>query len=89
MKCDKCWYCVHIGAGIYADFPVKYCKYSKKYKLPFVWIKEKDGTLNQRQLDFRGMSDCKIWHEVGCNIHPNTVKKAKNDFIRTLEADKE
>ena len=34
MKCDKCFFCVKIGKGIYADFPVKYCKYFKTYKLP-------------------------------------------------------
>lgn len=88
MKCDKCFFCTHIGKGIYADFPVKYCKHRKEYKLPFIWV-HKNGALTQRQLDFNKMSDCKIWHEVGCNIHPNTVAKAKRKFIKRLEAEED
>ena len=81
MKCDKCFFCCHIGSGIYADYPVKYCKYKKKYLTPFV--PKQDGTL--RQLDFREKSDLKIWHNAGCNIHPSKVAKAKRDFIKGLE----
>lgn len=88
MKCDKCFFCTHIGKGIYADFPVKYCKYRKEYKLPFIWAHE-NGALTQRRLDFSKMSDCKIWHETGCDIHPNTVAKAKREFIKRLEAEEE
>lgn len=83
MKCSKCWFCTNIGAGIYADYPLKYCKYKREYKLPFVWVHEK-GVLTQRQLDFSNIEDCKIWNEVGCNIHPNTVKKVKNAYIKEL-----
>lgn len=75
MKCEKCFFCTHIGKGIYADYPVKYCKYYKLYLLPFV-----DG----RKLDFSTIKDCKMWHETGCNIHPSKVKKAKNDFLKSL-----
>ena len=85
MKCDKCFFCVHIGKGIYADYPVKYCKYQKKYHLPFVSTQDHGGT--KRQLDFTRMKDCKIWHETGCNIHPSRVAKAKRDFIKSLEAE--
>ena len=28
MKCDRCFFCTHIGRGIYAEYPVKYCKYA-------------------------------------------------------------
>jgi len=75
MKCDKCFFCTHIGKGIYDDYPVKYCKYQKIYLLPIV-----DG----RKLDFNNMKDCKLWHETGCNIHPSKVKKAKEDFLKSL-----
>lgn len=88
MKCDKCFFCAHIGAGIYADFPVKYCRHTQQYKLPFVWVHEK-GVLTQRQLNLREIEDLKIWHEAGCNIHPNTVKKAKRAFLNSLEAESE
>ena len=27
MKCDKCFFCTHVGKGIYADYPVKFCKH--------------------------------------------------------------
>ena len=83
MKCDKCFFCTHIGAGIYAGYPVKYCKYYNSYKVPFVYTQDNGGT--QRQLDFRKVSDCKIWHEVGCNIHPSRVEKAKREFIKSME----
>lgn len=87
MKCDKCFFCTHIGKGIVADYPVKYCKYKKEYKYPFVMTQDNGGTL--RRLDFGKMSDCKIWHDVGCNIHPSRVRKAKEDFIKSLAASKE
>lgn len=83
MKCDKCFFCLHIGKGIYADYPVKYCKYHKKYMTPFVYTQDNGGTM--RKLDFDKMSDCKIWHETGCNIHPSRVEKAKRDFIKSIE----
>ena len=83
MKCDKCFFCCHIGKGIYADYPVKYCRYHKKYILPFVETQDNGGT--KRQLDFSNIKDCKIWHEVGCNIHPSRVSKAKRDFFKSLE----
>lgn len=85
MKCDKCWFCTKIGAGIYAPYPVKYCKHSEKYFTPFVVTGVDGKTVEQRQLDFRKMSDLKIWHETGCDIHPSTVAKAKRDFIKSLE----
>lgn len=85
MKCDKCFFCCHVGKGIYADYPVKYCKYYKKYILPFVETQDNGGT--KRQLDFSNIKDCKIWHEVGCNIHPSRVNKAKRDFIKSLESE--
>jgi hypothetical protein len=25
-----------------------------------------------------------MWYETGCNIHPSKVKKAKNDFLKSL-----
>lgn len=83
MKCYKCFYCYYIGKGIYADYPVKYCRYHKKYILPFVETQDNGGT--KRQLDFSNIKDCKIWHEVGCNIHPSRVSKAKSDFLKSLE----
>ena len=83
MKCDNCFFCCHIGKGIYADYPVKYCKYHKKYLLPFVETQDNGGT--KRKLDFSSIKDCKIWHEVGCNIHPSRVSKAKSDFLKSLE----
>ena len=86
MKCEKCFFCTRIGAGIYAPYPVKYCKHTGKYKLPFV-TEYQNGKPVERQLDFNKTSDCKIWHDVGCNIHPNTVKKAKNNFIKRLESE--
>ena len=85
MKCDKCFFCCHVGKGIYADYPVKYCKHYKKYILPFVETQDNGGT--KRQLDFSNIKDCKIWHEVGCNIHPSRVNKAKRDFIKSLESE--
>jgi hypothetical protein len=77
------FFCTHIGKGIYAEYPVKYCKYKKIYIEPFVPTQDNGGTW--RKLDFSKMSDCKMWHEVGCNIHPSRVKKAKDDFCRKLE----
>ena len=84
MKCDKCFFCLHIGKGIYADYPLKYCRYSKSYMAPFI-SEYKDGKSIHRQLDFSKISDCKIWHDTGCNIHPSTVRKAKNDFFKRIE----
>lgn len=81
MKCDRCFFCTHIGAGIYAPYPVKYCKHSKDYKIPFVYTQ--DGAM--RQLDFSKLSELKIWHEAGCGIHPSKVEKAKRDYIKSLE----
>ena len=52
MKCDKCWFCTKIGAGIYAPYPVKYCKHSEKYFTPFVVTGVDGKTVEQRQLDF-------------------------------------
>lgn len=83
MKCDKCFFCTNIGAGIYADYPVKFCKYYKTYKLPFVLTADNGGI--KRQLDFSNIKDCKIWHEVGCNIHSSRVAKAKREFLKSLE----
>ena len=83
MKCDKCFFCTHIGRGIIADYPAKYCKYTKEYKIPFVQTQDNGGTY--RRLDFNKVSDCKIWHEVGCNIHPSRVEKAKRDFLKSLK----
>ena len=85
MKCDKCWFCTHIGSGIYASYPVKYCKHTKEYKLPRVVIGVDETGVKQRQLNLRDIRDAKIWHEVGCNIHPSTVAKAKREFIKDLE----
>ena len=84
MRCERCWFCTRIGAGIYAEFPVKYCKYRKEYILPFV-TSFKDGQAVERRLDFNKTEDCRIWHGVGCIIHPSTVKKAKEEFIKRLE----
>lgn len=88
MKCDKCFFCVKIGAGIHAEYPVKYCRHTRQYKLPFVTTFE-DGKPVTRQLDLSKMSDCKIWREAGCDIHPSTVRKAKNDFLKSLEKERE
>lgn len=85
MKCDKCFFCTHIGKGIYAEYPVKYCKYHKKYLLPFIETQDNGGI--KRQLDFSNMKDCRIWHETGCNIHFSRVEKAKRDFIKSLEGE--
>lgn len=85
MKCDNCFFCAHIGKGIYADYPVKYCRYHKDYKLPFVLTQDNGGTY--RPLDFNKMSDCKIWHRTGCNINPSRVEKAKRDFFKQLEVE--
>ena len=87
MKCDKCWFCTHIGAGIYAPYPLKYCKHTGEYKAPFIYTQDHEHI--ERQLDFRKISDLKIWHEAGCDIHPSKVAKAKRDFIKSLEAGKE
>lgn len=84
MKCDKCFFCTHIGAGIYADYPVKYCKHYENYKIPFAYTQDHGGVM--RKLDLGKISDLKIWHEVGCNIHPSRVAKAKRDFIKSFEA---
>lgn len=83
MKCDKCFFCTRIGKGIYADYPVKYCKYYNKYFVPLVETQDNGGT--KRRLDFNKMSDCKIWSQTGCNIHPSRVQKAKRAFIKELE----
>lgn len=80
MKCDKCFFCTHVGKGIYADYPVKFCKLRKQYFMPFV---EENG--EKRKLDFGNMKDCKLWHGTGCNIHPKTVEKAKQEFLNSLE----
>lgn len=86
MKCNKCFFCLKIGKGIYADYPVKYCRYFKTYKIPFVATQDNGGT--KRQLDFNSMKDCKIWNDVGCNIHPSRVKKAKEEFFKRLEEER-
>ena len=83
MKCDNCFFCVHIGRSIYAEYPVKYCKYHKKYFLPFVETQDNGGTA--RLLDFSNRKYCKIWSDTGCNIHPSRVKKAKNEVLQRLE----
>ena len=83
MKCDNCFFCVHIGRSIYAEYPVKYCKYHKKYFLPFVETQDNGGTA--RPLNFNDMKDLKMWSETGCNIHPSRVKKAKNEVLQRLE----
>ena len=80
MKCDKCFFCTHIGKGIYADYPVKYCKVADKYFMPFVM---ENG--EKRKLDFSDLNDLKTWRGTGCNIHPKTVEKAKQDFLKSLE----
>lgn len=84
MRCEKCWFCTEIGAGIYADYPVKFCKHSKEYILPFVTT-FKDGKAAERKLDLKQIGDLRIWHGVGCLIHPATVKKAKEEFIKSME----
>lgn len=81
MKCDKCFFCCNIGKGIYADYPVKYCRRTTEYKLPFV--ETQDGKM--RQLDFNNYKDCMIWHNVGCNIHPKTIEKAKREYFKRYE----
>lgn len=83
MKCDKCFFCVHIGSGIYAPYPVKHCRHDDTMKMPFV----ETCNGNMRKLDFSKISDCKIWHEVGCDIHPSTVAKAKRDYMKKLESE--
>lgn len=88
MKCDKCFYCAHIGAGIYASFPVKYCRRTEEYRLPFEWVRV-NGELVQRELDFSNITDLKIWHEVGCGVHPSTVARAKRDFLKRAKAEVE
>ena len=80
MKCDNCFFCTHIGKGIYADYPVKFCKLRKQYFLPIV---EENG--KTRKLDFSDMKDLKMWHGAGCRIHPKTVEKAEKEFWRSLE----
>ena len=80
MKCDKCFFCTHIGKGIHADYPVKYCKLRKHYFIPFV---EEKG--ERRKLDFSDMKDLKTWHGTGCRIHPGTVEKAKQEFLSSME----
>lgn len=85
MKCDNCFFCTKIGKGIFADYPVKYCKYHKKYFVPFVQTQDNGGTL--RQLDFGNVKDLKMWHETGCDIHPSRVEKAKRDMFKSLESD--
>ncbi len=80
MKCDKCFFCTHIGKGIYADYPVKYCKFADQYFMPFVM---ENG--EKRKLDFSNLNDLKTWRGTGCNIHPKTVEKAKQEFLKSLE----
>ena len=87
MKCDRCFFCTHIGKGVQTDYPMKYCKHFKEYKLPFVCVHDERGTRVTRQLDLSKMSDCKLWRDVGCNIHPSTVAKARREFIESLEGD--
>jgi hypothetical protein len=83
MKCDRCFFCTHIGRGIYAEYPVKYCKYHKKYLLPFVETQDNGGTV--RPLDFNNKKDLKMWSETGCNTHPSRVEKVKNEVLQRLE----
>lgn len=83
MKCDYCFFCTHIGKGIYGKYPVKYCKYHKKHLLPFVYTQDNGGTY--RELDFENAKDCETWHKTGCNIHPSRVEKARKEFIESLE----
>ena len=83
MKCDRCFFCCHIGKGILCDFPVKYCRYTGKYILPIELVEE-NGAQIQRELDLRKMSDCKIWAKAGCHIDPAFVKKAERDYILTM-----
>lgn len=84
MKCRKCFFACYMGKGTLADVPLIYCKFHKTYQKPFVCEYE-NGKPKIRQLDFSKREDIKIWYEVGCNIHPNTVKKAKNKFLKSLE----
>ena len=83
MKCDNCFFCTHIGKGIVGEYPAKYCKYYNKYFFPFVQTQDNGGTF--RPLDFNNMNDCKRWSNVGCNIHPARVKKAKEDLFKRIE----
>lgn len=85
MKCDKCFFCTKIGAGVLTDYPLKFCKRVQAYQKPFVAEKDSYGQLRIRKLDFSDAKDCKIWGEVGCDIHPATVAKAKRDYIKKLE----
>ena len=39
----------------------------------------------KRKLDFGNIKDCKLWRETGCNIHPKTVEKAKQEFLKSLD----
>lgn len=71
MKCDKCWFCTHIGAGIYAPYSLKYCKHTGEYKIPFILTK--DGKGIEKQLDFRKMSDLKIWHAICASIRAGKI----------------
>jgi hypothetical protein len=48
-------------------------------------VETQDNGGTKRQLDFSNIKDCKIWHEVGCNIHPSRVSKAKRVFLKSLE----
>lgn len=79
MKCDNCFFCTHIGKGVLWDHPAKFCKKTKNYMFPVVI---ENGV--KRELDFNKMSDCKIWHNIGCKIHPQTVEKAKRNFLKLL-----
>ena len=81
MKCEKCFFCTRIGQGIYGEYPVKYCKYHKAYKIPF--IQNDDGT--ETKLDLTKQIDLKIWRNAGCDIHPSKVAKAKRDTIKALK----
>lgn len=84
MKCRKCFFCVRIGKGIVADYPVKYCKRTQQYLIPVII---EDGI--RRPLDFKKTSDCKMWDEFGCDIHPSTVAKAKRDSIERMMREEE
>lgn len=86
MRCDRCFFCTHIGAGIYAEYPVKYCKRSEKYILPII-TRFENGKPVETKLNLKDIEDLKVWHSVGCNIHPNTVKAAIKKFIKSLEVD--
>ena len=75
MKCDRCFFCTHIGRGIYAEYPVKYCKYQKKYILPFVETQDNGGTA--RLLDFGNRKDCKIRGAIFIRVG---LKRQKESF---------